>query len=106
MGFGVFVSFKPSQHPEPPGVQSLSDTDVQNTAASYTDAKKEDLLWTLGHLHKADGAQQMIPAWTGFNSTLSDRNLPRTTIRYMPFIRASPSDFSPIYTILIRLVEI
>ena len=78
---------------------------MQNTAASYAGAEKQDCLWTLGCLHKADGALQMMPAWTGFSSTLSDRKLSTTTIHYMPFIRASLLDLSTIYMILIRLVE-
>ena len=96
---------KPPQRPEPPSVQSSSTTEVQIRDPNYTDAEKHDLLWTLGRLHRANDVQQMIPAWSGYNSTISDANLPITNIRYMPFLRASPTDLSTIYTILTKLVE-
>ena len=47
-----------------------------------------------------------VPDWGGFNSLVSVREIPLTRIWYLPFINAPPSDFSTIYTNLLKLVEI
>ena len=47
-----------------------------------------------------------VPAWSGFNALVSTNSVPAAKIRYLPFISASPSDLSTIFTTLLRLVEI
>ena len=79
---------------------------MHTTSDSYEEAEKYDLLWKLGRFSRDNDADQKLPAWTGFNSILSVKDLPIATIRYMPFLRAPPSEMSTIYTILVRLVEV
>ena len=95
---------KPSQRPEPEQVIEKTVTAVDRNSACYITAANKDAIYLLCRYGKA--ADQNIPAWTGFNSVLSDKALPVTTIGYLPFIRASPSDPSTIYTVLIKLVEV
>ena len=47
-----------------------------------------------------------VLAWGGFNSLVSEREIPLTRIWYLPFINAPPSDFYTIYPTLLKLVEI
>ena len=47
-----------------------------------------------------------IPAWSGFNGLVSTKTVPVAKIRYVPFINASPSDMSTIFTTLLKLVRI
>ena len=47
-----------------------------------------------------------IPSWTASNAFLSEQNLLVATTCYFPFIRATPTDLTTIYTILLRLVQI
>ena len=47
-----------------------------------------------------------IPSWAAFNSLLSNKDIPLTTVRYFPFFHAPPSDLSTIYTALITLVKV
>ena len=47
-----------------------------------------------------------VPAWGGFNSLVSEREISLTRIWYLPLINAPPSDLSTIYTNLLKLVEI
>ena len=95
---------KPARRPEPPSIEPITVTDVQTDTKK--DADKQDLLWGLGRLHREENKDQMLPAWTGFNTVLSQRNLPTATIRYMAILRAPPSDQSTIYTILKNLVQV
>lgn len=45
-------------------------------------------------------------SWTAFNAMLSESTQPVTTIRYLPFIHAQPTDLNTIYTALIQIVRL
>ena len=47
-----------------------------------------------------------IPARIGFNALVSTKTVPVAKIRYLPFINASPSDISTIFTTVLKLVRI
>ena len=61
----------------------------------------KDFMWEVAQNSGDDNSS--IPSWSGFMST---NTVPVTKIRYLPFINASPSDFSTIFTSLLRLVYI
>ena len=52
------------------------------------------------------GEDSSSPAWSGFNALVSTKTVPVAKIRYLPFINASPSDMSTIFTNLLKLVRI
>ncbi|KAG1673350.1 hypothetical protein GQR58_015613 [Nymphon striatum] len=54
----------------------------------------------------AANEKSYIPAWSGFNCLVSTTKVPVAVIRYLPFINANPSDYSTIYTTLLKLVSI
>ena len=89
---------KPANKPEPNVIyQSEEDTDVSKVVM-------KDFVWEVARTY-GDG-KTSIPAWSGFNALVSDRIVPVAKIRYLPFIKASPSDFSTIFTTLLKLVNI
>lgn len=49
--------------------------------------------------------QQNVPAWSAFNEFVSPPTCQVTTVKYLPFLRAPPTDLSTIYTALVNLVE-
>ena len=77
---------------------------MNQESSNYASATQKDLLYLLSR--KSKEGDQHIPAWTGFNSVLTTKSIPVATIGYLPFIRASPSDLSTIYTILLKLVHV
>ena len=83
-------------------MEDISVTEVQ--AEPIQSAKQVDMLWHLTRL--LDSGGNNVPAWTGFNSFLSSNVPPLTSVSYMPFIRAPPSDLSTIYTVLLQLVAV
>ena len=91
---------KPARRPEPPKMSSISV--VQPKEKESKGARLHDLIWAVGRIHTPEGEGQKIPAWSGFNAIQSERNLPPVSIRYMPFLRASPTELS----ILMKLVEV
>lgn len=64
----------------------------------------KDFVWETAHASGDEDSS--IPAWSGFNALVSTKRVPVARIRYLPFINASPSDLSTIFTTLLRLVEI
>ena len=48
----------------------------------------------------------VLPAWSGFNSLVTEADIPVATVRYLPFLHAPPTEFSTIYTIIRRLITI
>jgi hypothetical protein len=64
---------------------------------------QKDLIWEIARASAPETSQ--VPAWSGFNALVSDGEIPQTRILYLPFINAPPSDFSTIYTTLLKLVE-
>lgn len=67
-------------------------------------AVMKDLIWLMTCANAAENAN--IPAWGGFNSVVTTRVVPQARIRYLPFINGPPSDYSTIYTSLLRLVHL
>ncbi|KAG1698813.1 hypothetical protein GQR58_005642 [Nymphon striatum] len=63
-----------------------------------------DLFWVIARA--AANEKLYIPAWSGFNCLVSTTKVPVAVIRYLPFINANPSDYSTIYTTLLKLVSI
>ena len=94
---------KPHRKTEPARVPSVSMLEVQKSE-SYSSSLLRDLIWELTKNVKHRSSS--IPAWSGFNSMVSDASVPVATIRYLPFIHAPPSDFSTIFTTLIKLVSV
>ncbi|KAG1651526.1 hypothetical protein GQR58_026968 [Nymphon striatum] len=63
-----------------------------------------DLFWVIARA--AANKKSYIPAWSGFNCLVSTTKVPVAVIRYLPFINANPSDYSTVYTTLLKLVSI
>lgn len=79
--------------------------DSSHASSSYKRAVKRDLLWKVCRRKDPDD-EQKVPAWTGFNSVLVKEDPSTCMIRYLPFIQAPPADFTTIFTILQRLVQL
>ena len=62
------------------------------------------MLWKVSRIAKE--REQRIPGWSAFNAYISMSDIPVATVLYMPFIRASPSDLSTIYTSLLQLTKL
>ena len=54
----------------------------------------------------ADTEKDTIPGWSGFNALSSISEIPVARVRYLPLLRAPPSDLTTIYTALLKLVTI
>ena len=49
---------------------------------------------------------QSIPSWTGFNAILCESSVPRkSVVGYCPTVDASSTEFSTIYTLLVRSIK-
>jgi hypothetical protein len=94
---------KPTKRPEPPAYNEGHVT-VYPVSARVTEVEKMDLLWKMSRMKKGD--EQHVAAWAGFNSYLSKNEIPVAMIRYLPFLRAPPSDMSTIYTVLFHLLAV
>ena len=76
---------------------------VINKSSQFS-SKIKDFLWSLCRgKHRGN---MSILSWAAFNSLLSNKDIPLTTVRYFPFIHAPPSDLSTTYTALITLVKV
>ncbi len=95
----IQVYRKPAKKPEP--AVSCQQGQFENDSSMVL---KKDLVWEVARA--CGGDDSPIPAWSGFNALVSTRTVPVTKIRYLPFINASPSDLSTIFTTLLRLVQI
>ena len=104
----IHMYIKPHTRPEPAQVLNLSSTTSTPTQAihlhSIAAADKKDITWQV--VRRGKDTKQEVPAWTAYNSYLSTQDLPVTTVRYLPFIRASPTELSTIYTSLLNLVAV
>jgi hypothetical protein len=83
----------------------MANLNVNKASPTAGKANNADLTWLLSRCASEQG-EQLIPAWSGFNSFTNETQLPVATVRYLPFIQASPSDVSTIYTALLQLVAI
>ncbi len=77
---------------------------VNRHSSELKTTESSDLAWKVSR--KAVDDHQSISSWTASNAFLSEQNLPVATTRYLPFIRAPPTDLTTICTILLRLVQI
>ena len=93
---------KPHKKPEPQRSPTATPFELRKDTSHYISSQLKDLIWLLTR----NGEAQSISAWSGFNALLTDMSIPVTTIRYLPFIHAPPSDISNIYTTLLKLVTI
>jgi hypothetical protein len=48
---------------------------------------------------------QLIPFWTGYNSSLSEYRPEYSVVSYAPIVDAKPSDMSTVYTTMRRCQE-
>lgn len=95
---------KPPKRPEPV-VDVNTDDFLIDTENSHThEAVISDLTWALCRAYLA--GIDNIPAWSGYNSFTTSRSIPVTSIKYLPFINAPPSDVSTIFTSLEQLVRL
>ena len=78
--------------------------EVKELDKSASDVVRKDLIWEMACASASETSR--VPAWGGFNSIVSEREIPMTRIWYIPFINAPPSDFSTIYMTFLKLVEI
>ena len=92
----------PNKKPEPQKATTAAVFELKKDATNYVSSQVKDLIWLLTRNRDT----QSVPAWSGFNSLLTDMSVPVATIRYLPFIHAPPSDISTIYTTLLKLVAI
>ena len=96
---------KSQKRPEPSSISDVSVlADGDQAVFSKFASKIKDFLWSI--CRGKDRSNMNIPSWAGFNSLLSTKDIPLTTVRYFPFIHAPPSDLSTIYTALITLVKV
>jgi len=88
-------------HSKPePSSQQQGQSLTERSALSECAAVK-DLLWAVARTEDKETCS--IPAWSGFNAVVLEAEIPVTAIQYLPFIHAPPSDFSTIYTSLLKL---
>jgi len=89
----VFFRYtKPVKRPEPPTITDFSFLKVDSGIKD--DAVKRDYLWLISRLRCENGTEQEYPSWTGFNSIVSNADLTLATVRYLPFLNATPSDLN------------
>lgn len=86
-----------SRPPVRPQSQAIHEpSQLLNTKSDIsTPAGKRDTLWKLARIIKRK--EQHVPSWSAFNAFITDKSPPVVAVRYMPFIRASPTDYSTIY---------
>ena len=60
------------------------------------DHESKDMAWILSRLQQVD--DQHVPAWTGFNQTMSDESKPLTTVPVMPILPAPAHEMDTIMT--------
>ena len=89
---------KPAKKPDPSITYQLENK------TDFSMVLIKDFIWEVARNSGDDNSS--IPAWSVFNAIVSTKTVPVAKIRYLPFINASPSDFSTIFTTLLRLVHI
>lgn len=77
-----------------------------DTKDSSSKAVIKDFVLGMARQICADKRFSRISAWSWFNALMYTRIVPTATIRYPPLLLLSPSDFSTIYTSLLKLVRI
>ena len=78
--------------------------DEESHKSAQTEKRRLDVAFVISRTVEA--FQRQIPNWTGFNTELESKQIPRlTNIGYLPIIDASPTELSTINTILKRSQE-
>ena len=106
----------PQKWPEPPTISDVSVLDYGNQAVfSQFSSKIEEsigvicnnnIIYVIILCRGKHRGNMSVPSWAAFNSLLSNKDIPLTTVKHFPFIHAPPSDLSTIYTALITLVKV
>ena len=86
---------------------SLSSTFYEIDISFHQDlAKRLDFAYFLMKLRQ-NHVGTVLPGWTGFNILLRQSAIPPLSrIRYLPIIDGSPSDYSTLYTALLKSINI
>lgn len=88
--------------PKPPNLTYKPDPKVN--LECLKEYQKENLAWVLRKYSDTSTALN-IPTWSAYNS-LTTEALPRTTCCSLPLLRGSPTDWSNLYTSLMRVKQI
>ena len=97
---------RPGSRPEPKVTIDSAITDICRTSHFFLEAERKDLIWKLVRQNINKDEQQKCPGWLGFNSYTTVTKWPITTVRYLPFIEAPPTDMTTIYNMLLKLVRL
>ena len=81
---------------EPPPVTDTPFIDVDERVTAK--AKERDLVWELASFMDHDNEKKSIPGWSAFTAITALEKTPLTTIRYLLFLNAPPTELSTIYT--------
>ena len=89
-----------------------TEATVKGSSNEIEHSKKNDFLWPICILNISDPLfhiiqeAQSIPSWTGFDAILCESSIPRkSVVGYCPTIDASSTNFSTIYTLLVRSIK-
>lgn len=93
---------KPHIRPEPKRVAEESIFSTHNVNLHWQ-VETYDLDWKLC---RNTNDMTFLPAWSGFNAMVSQTDIPVPNVRYLPFISAPPSNFSTVYTAILRLISV
>jgi len=77
--------------PEPQAIHEPSQL-LNAKSDISTPAGKRDTQWKLARISK--GKEQNVPSWSALNAFITDKSPKVIDVRYMPFIIASPIDYS------------
>ena len=90
----------------------LTEATVKGSSDETEHWKENDFLWLICRLDISDSLfyiiqeAQSIPSRTGFNAILSESSIPkRSVVGCCPTIDASSTEFSAIYTLLVRSIK-
>lgn len=96
---------KPVKKGDIPADYTVADT-CESSACSMD---RKDMAWSLGRMNlseidsniisvsQSDGQQQM-PSWSGFNSVVTDKDLPVRTVGFLPILPFPVTEYKTVYT--------
>ena len=95
-----------------PEAISLTEATAKRPSDEVEHSKKKHFLWLICRLNITDSLfhiiqeAQSIPSWTGFDAILCESSILRkSVVGYCPIIDASSTEFSTIYTLLVRSIK-
>ncbi len=68
-------------------------------------ANRLDLLYSILNIPTSSD-QEFLPDWTGFNTLISENELTMSRVGYLPIIEGSPTEYSTVFTVLVKSLEI